>query len=457
MRQTNQDGYSYRYLARIIIEAETPLAVGSGKYDMLTDAIVAKDCNGLPYIPGSSIAGVVRSMMDKELAKKIFGFQQGNDGHGSEIIFTEARILNSNGIAIDGLQPEAINDELLEHYKVLPIRQHVRINEYGTAEKTGKYDEEIVYAGTRFCFEIEMLSKTNEQDTFGKIIANLNDSSFRLGHGSRKGFGSIKVIDLQQKEINLCDETQREEYIKKLSCLNNNFWENDLSPIKSKNNTEDWYHYDIRLKPKDYMMFSSGMGDSDADITPVKESRVIWSVDGRNGKMVDNLILIPAASIKGALAHRTAYHWNKNKGYYAGNQNAKVGENNPAVISLFGQAGKNDDDAKRGNVLFSDIIEQVEHTDKLFNHLALDRITGGKIDGALYSNKATFLKDKDKVFTLKILVSRSIPEDAIDAFKLALKDLATGMLPLGGGVNNGFGFFTAEVYEIENNKEKKYY
>ena len=58
MDKTKQ--YTHRFLARFVIEAETPLAVGSGEKDILTDALVATDVNGLPYIPGTAIAGVLR-------------------------------------------------------------------------------------------------------------------------------------------------------------------------------------------------------------------------------------------------------------------------------------------------------------------------------------------------------------------------------------------------------------
>ena len=56
--------YDYRFLAKVIIEAETPLAIGSGQSTIMTDSPVIRDVNGLPYIPGSTIAGVIRSMID---------------------------------------------------------------------------------------------------------------------------------------------------------------------------------------------------------------------------------------------------------------------------------------------------------------------------------------------------------------------------------------------------------
>ena len=35
--------YRYRQLARIILETETPLAIGSGNKDIKTDSVVSKD------------------------------------------------------------------------------------------------------------------------------------------------------------------------------------------------------------------------------------------------------------------------------------------------------------------------------------------------------------------------------------------------------------------------------
>lgn len=43
---------SYKLVVRVIIEAQTPLCIGSGEKSILTDSEVMRDVNGLPYIPG---------------------------------------------------------------------------------------------------------------------------------------------------------------------------------------------------------------------------------------------------------------------------------------------------------------------------------------------------------------------------------------------------------------------
>ena len=45
-----------RHIAHIIIEADTPLKVGSNDSDFLQDSPLQKDFNGLPMILGTSIA-----------------------------------------------------------------------------------------------------------------------------------------------------------------------------------------------------------------------------------------------------------------------------------------------------------------------------------------------------------------------------------------------------------------
>jgi len=52
-KEMKENKFKHRYLARIIFQATTPLAVGSGEKDIMTDALVATDVNGLPYIPGT--------------------------------------------------------------------------------------------------------------------------------------------------------------------------------------------------------------------------------------------------------------------------------------------------------------------------------------------------------------------------------------------------------------------
>lgn len=468
-KDTNKE-YTHRYLARIVVEAETPLAVGSGEKDIRTDALVVTDSNGLPYIPASSIAGVIRSMLSD--TDTLFGFQKGNEGRGSEIIFTEAKVINSKGSVIDGMNLTAIeSDPLLQHYQLLPVRQHVRLDDKGTSADAGLFNEQVVYAGTRFCFEVEIVSDGKNYNEFETVLVNLLDESFRIGGGTRSGFGKIKVESVQLKDLDLTREEDLSLYLNKTSALESDFWskvpdsKDDLS--KPKFQRSDFSGYELTLKPELFFLFGSGFGDDEADQTPVKAKRVKWDKEG-NGKIEENLVLIPGSSVKGAIAHRVAYHWNRLNGVYADDLTADdfakaTGKNNAAVRILFGSEGNSKGlGISRGNVIISDIIKD-SLPDKIFNHVAIDRFTGGAIEGALFNEKATYGAGQTcqtivmlDMTGIERACRKELGKDAkeedvnellkkiVKVFETTLDDLCNGMLPLGGRVNKGYGVFSGE-------------
>ena len=143
--------YPYRYLARIIMEAETPLAIGSDERDVMTDRLVTTDVNGLPYIPGTSLTGVLRQSLVKSgesAVDELFGYQKRDDGQGSRIILSSAQMIGKEGNVTDGIQDiDFEKDTFYENFMNLPIRQHVRMTHKGAAEPHGKFDEQVVYKG----------------------------------------------------------------------------------------------------------------------------------------------------------------------------------------------------------------------------------------------------------------------------------------------------------------------
>jgi CRISPR/Cas system CMR subunit Cmr4 (Cas7 group RAMP superfamily) len=455
--------YSHRLLARIVIQAETPLAVGSGDSNVFTDRLISRDVNGLPYIPGTAVAGVLRHAIEEKENVQFFGYRgsKADHGKGSEIIFSSAQIVDSDGTVIEGLRTNQ-NSNYLQRFDHLPVRQHVRMNDRGTAVAHGKFDEEVVYKGTRFCFEIEMVASSDDATNFNKVLLELVSDTIRIGGGTRKGFGEISIVECKQTILDLFKEADLTSYIEKTSSLNDRFW-NDLKPDgKNKDNSEGWITYKLALKPDDFFFFGSGFGNEKADMTAVSEAYVDWSSGKPEFK--DNAVLIPGSSVKGALSHRIAFHYNKIKKYYADNPEAKigVGGDNLAVQALFGctrkvkESGGNEKEVlQRGNVLISDVIQakKVEQH-KILNHVSIDRFTGGAIDGALFSEEVTY--GKGEVYTLTFRVKNDVLKDGAvqQAFEDALTDITTGMLPLGGGVNRGHGCFSG-TWTIINKEDKQ--
>ena len=442
-----------RFLAHVIIEAKTPLKVGGGKNDLFLDAPVQRDWNGLPMILGTSVAGILRRAFEdrkgEDDANEIFGTKDErnpNKQKGSRLIVSNALLVDKNNKVCEELLLE--KSEFLRLFDILPIRDHVAIGANGVAKDAGKFDEEVVFKGTRFKFSLEF---DGGEEEFKKILNLLCDPTLRLGGGSSKGFGSLEILKIKWGEF------EPDRYSSSL-----NFEFVKFMPDSAADGnlaSKKFIRYELKISPDDFFMFGSGFGDKDTDQTPVLES----VIDYENKCLGKRKILIPASSVKGALSHRTAFHFNKiNKQF---GEKAKVGSENEAVREIFGYEKNKNDKGAKGKILISDcFLDYDEAKDtKVFEHVSIDRFTGGAIDSALFQEKAVAKRDE---FIIEILLKNDVCGDkeneafdnALGAFEAALDDVVQGRLSLGGATTKGYGFFKGKVLKynegrIENEKE----
>lgn len=301
-------------------------------------------------------------------------------------------------------------------------------------------------------------------------------------------------------------------FLDKSSSLNEDYtkWEEYKNHSKS---SDDYFCYRVQLHPENYFFFGTGYGDKDADNIQKTERAIDWTSGVPTMNVEEERVLIPATSVKGAISHRTAFHFNelqknvfiheagannlatsidaenalseydfsvdwskvnfdsksdewsllkesvnnlKFSDYLQESEQWKefkndleeevsekeeshlpVSVNNEAVRVLFGYA-KGDEDGARGNVIFSDVYRNLKE-EKTFNHVAIDRFTGGGIDGALFQEKAV----RTDGFSIKFFVAKHAftNEKVKQAFEKALTDLTTGELQLGGNTAKGHGAF----------------
>ncbi|MCF6244161.1 MAG: RAMP superfamily CRISPR-associated protein [Sulfurovum sp.] len=401
-----------KYIAHITLEAETPLKVGSAASDFVLDSPIQRDWNALPMILGTSIAGVLRKDFEGD-ANDVFGSDT-----GSKVIFSNALLVDENNRVHEELLLN--KSAFLNLFDVLPVREHTAITEKGVAKEHSKFDEEVVYKGTRFRFSIEMME---DENAFNKLLSMLQSPSFRLGGGSTKGFGKFKIISIANTKIST--NTEWIDYSSSLNSLSSK----DMQTGKEK--AYGHSTYSLNIQPDDFFMFGSGFGDDDADQIPVVEK----VIDYDKKCLSENYLLMPASSLKGAIAHRTAYHYNLQNNLFVGNEEAKL-----VVHELFGEAknSKQDIEGSKGKVLFSDAYKRDNNETKVFDHVAIDRFTGGGLDGALFQEKTTAQKD---VWEIEILLENGVDDVYVKALEATLDDICNGMLPLGGATTKGHGIF----------------
>ncbi|PZX48288.1 RAMP superfamily CRISPR-associated protein [Algoriphagus chordae] len=508
--------YPIRKNARIHLEAESAFAINSGKVGLIRDNEILRDSNGLPYIPGTTLAGILRHLSGNlEETAQVFG-SGGKDGEGSKVMISSACIIGEEGLVIEGLQSLPQTD-FYSHFQKLPFRDHVAISEKGAAVKGAKFDEEIIFKGTRFVFDLELICNSAKETSWDSLMDTLFDPDFRIGHGTRKGLGQFKILpDSHQVCYNLNLEEDLENYLKKPSSLNGKL-PGDRKQINSlENNFDDYQSEKIELIPVNFFLFGAGFGDMDVDHTSKREKIVSW-VDGKPKITEKEFIIIPATSIKGALAHRVMYHYNyKTENFIQSSKGSeekdtsmdielllnklqslsqetelteettdekfsamlevisnfqfdqdetwityeknltneldhrsrkgKVADQSKKVIrDLFGYAGDQEQEqgqGQRGNVLVEDCyIPYQEDQEKIFNHVKIDRFTGGASSSALFQEKAYYYP---KSISLQILVKKSIfdldPNYSV-AWEKAIEELKSGQIPLGGMTTKGHGLF----------------
>lgn len=442
--------FTHRFIGRFIVEAQTPLYVGSGLGSLIKDALVQKDVNGYPMIPGSSIAGVLRHLYqskhkDQNKTDKIFGSSKDADNaNGSLLKISAAHMILNGGFVSEGLR-DVKQHETDIRFQELPIRQHVRINDKGAAEENGLFDNEIVYKGARYMFEIELKGTEEYMTYWDEIFAILSGEQLRVGSGSRNGYGKLQLVEHYIKKFDLRQANDFNAYLNYDPSFNSKLPFESSSSNTERSQTSQ-LHYKLELIPDSFFIFGEGSGDNDVDNKPLEEEVIIY----QDAEMkFETQTVIPATSIKGAIAHRVAFHYNKNKELFADKENSPCLSINPAVIALFGTAGPQASEAQAGHVYINDCYlaeDEISNT-TIFNHVAIDRFTGGALEGALFNEKVSFLLKDNMILSIIVDQHPDVNEVVLEALEESLKDITKGLLPLGGMTTKGHGMFTGKLYK----------
>ncbi|NCC34166.1 MAG: hypothetical protein EOM24_19465 [Chloroflexia bacterium] len=191
---------------------------------------------------------------------------------------------------------------------------------------------------------------------------------------------------------------------------------------------------------------------------PKREAMVTWCKG--QGQVKSRFALVPGSSVKGALAHRTAFHWNALNGCFVEDlspdeaRDWDKSEHCVGVMALFGYAKDREtaegrsrqDTGQAGQVLIEDVHLSI--TDEDLNarvqsiiHNSIDRFTGGVRNRMLFTEELLYKKPIELSIVLLPGVETS-DSSARRAFARALRDLCAGRLALGGGTTKGHGTFT---------------
>ncbi|CAM2011603.1 RAMP superfamily CRISPR-associated protein [Acanthopleuribacter pedis] len=452
-------------LARLVVETRVPLSISEGFGDGQVDHLIVRDANGCPAIPGSSFAGVLRALFrrdhDEATTAKLFGRRGGDhliEGasrlHVSWGCLHDSRDRPVEGLLLGADQARLEDGVLREARGTAPVkRSRVRLNERGCAEDQGLFHRVALGAGYRFSMELSLRHDGEADGTWRSLLALLASPAFRLGGGTRAGYGALRLVRLHQTTFDF----RREADLSRYAALSNHLGVVDgLDPVTMPAAEAPLIR--LRLDPQEGFRFGGGLtplrGDAavDARLVPVTERRVVWR-EGR-GALGPRELVVPGSAVKGALRHRVAYHDRIQRGCFApvaafdaDPEKSKEKEpepeelvDNPAVRELFGAAADSDGDeagGHAGRVFIDDLYLKPETVHALI-HNGIDPFTGGVRQHVLYSEEVVA---QPLTLTIAVADGDRLSDTTATALRRALNDLVSGRLALGAGGGRGHGVF----------------
>lgn len=454
--------YPIFYIARIVLETRTPLSITTGRSDGFFELV--RDANGLPAIPGSSFAGVLRHLYQQQYGVQatgeLFGQAEIDKELSSQVHISWGCIHNSDNLPIEGLFKTGIEglkkDPLLnDALQLTPmIRDHIRLTQRGAAFDQGKFDRTSLRRGHRFSIELSLWSENSDDERWNQLLALINRPDFRLGGATRRGLGALKVISLAVRQFDLSNTADFKSYTSEQfsnAMANTKGFKKIQSLEKSINNI---IKTRLKLTPTEGYRFGQGtepLGGEEADSLPLSEKIIIWDDIKNRGELTKKrYIVIPASAVKGALSHRIAFHYNALIGHFADKPQHKQTEaDNLAVKTLFGFAKEIDSKnvGQVGHLLLDDLYIEPESNQAIrLEHNSIDRFTGGVIEHHLFNEEIVGQKTPLE-FTLTVITPLTNDDPKIrQALTMALEDLTEGRLALGANSGRGgYGYFTGTL------------
>ncbi len=407
----------------------SPLRIASGKTDELTDILVLKDKEGRAFIPGTSMAGVLRSaitdLYDVTTAEVLFGNAE-DEGNQScisiqDVMLRDASIIVRDGVAIDALagtgKDKAKYDfEAVERNAHGDLQMEITVREAVLEEHflpLTEYRHELFY---------------QKGDMFGELAATLADlltQGIRVGSLTTKGFGRVRSEGVAAfSDFDFTEGRDADAWMDYLT-------EGTLPgpAYISSQSAAQYAKSNFVVKACFAVQSSLLVRDAEAaEDYDAEES--ISAVQMRSGTDY----VIPGTSVKGALRSKAM----KLLLALSDNQQEKTTR---FLDRLMGTAGKKaSEDGRKSRLLVDEVyIAEKDLFEMKQTRNRIDRFTGGTIDNALFTEVPVWQNNKGvPVLSLGLEVSDCSAAEA-GLVLLLLKELWLGNLPLGGGKSVGRG------------------
>lgn len=395
-----------RYTLTGTLKLVSPLLIRAGVYNNMSndtvDDIVVTYHDGQPFIPGTSLAGVLKALVSdfKEnpmLVNKLFGDIEQEDSNQSTL---------------------QINDVPLSNAQI-HVRDGIAVHQYlGVTKKGAKYDFEIVDAGAEGDIKIDCIIREHQQSYLTDIkdtleyIANIIKNGINIGARTLNGLGLVVSENLKLQYYDFYKSDDVIAWLMKQPGQNINIPERFMSP-------ETDCIVNMSCHFEDTLLIKSIFEEA-------------WETQGK--------LCIPGSSLKGVLRHHSRQILDV------------LGIKNDMEDDLFGNSVTIDKESHKGKFKVSEIYldkfsedaKQVEQ-----NRIRVDRFTGGVMNGALFQDHPLRnTMNRLLTFPLQLTISKCSREEA-GLVLLLVKDLMTGRITVGANRTIGAGRIKGDAVTIK--------
>lgn len=284
--------------------AETPLHVGGFGESPDTDLPLAQNGRGEWYVPGTSIAGTLRSQCERNfgaaLTDSLFAWRARETDKNQKAEELEQR-KHASFVLIEDAIIENAEDAVSE------IRDGVGIDRfYGVAAEKAKFDRAILPRGTRLNFVMTVEIAENQNPNQSKAIVRqlleaLTKSRVRFGAAKTRGLGRMKLKDCKIKEEEfkgfdaiirlLKDGNEEKRLVDWRNVFESSLSEEEKTELGKLRRDQPQLSIELTWKSRLPVMVKAGYDGIGVDMLPLTSS-----VD--KGKVA---LVLPGSSIKGVL------------------------------------------------------------------------------------------------------------------------------------------------------------
>lgn len=420
-----------KYLATMV--CTQPLHIGSASGDK--EEVLVHPADGIPFLQASSLAGVLRQyyamQYGEKQAEQLFGIRR----------------FEANQNSMEGSSKVRFSDGVFHRESlVLELRPRVKINPEtgtcdagsikGTNRRAGhKFNMEYIGAGAVFDFSVYLYDEHYQKD-FEEILSAVCQENLQFGGQKSNGCGFMKLQGLKRKIFDMTNAKDRRQWAEEESLADSQY-ETISSEIKSAPKTTAAYEVTV-----------SGSTEGELLVKSIAVSEYgKGAPDSMNIQNAAKEYIVPGSSLKGAVRSQME----KIAGY--------IGKKY-VIEETFGKPGNAAEEGKIGNIVFYDtVVGNREDNDRaqIKNRIHIDKFTGGVMHGGLFNEK-----NVSGDMQLRIMIQdRNNPDETCGLLLMALRDMAVGVMSVGGGYNVGKGIIHVDqitIYDrIHQNKAVIYF